>query len=1707
MGKSQAQSAGGPDSVWLAGFNANDFMIPVAKTEISQVASALTRVVLDFGEADATSHEELTASSGSAEASDTYMEVLKAWGEDETDSDWVDRRVSWPLFDSDEFQPAASAEKRIEDNINAIKVLRNIQDSKRAVTDGDRAKLLRYCGWGGLARVFAPDGSSPQPWAPYRDELQALMSESDFAQMRSSITSAFFTDPAIVEVCWKIARHLGFQGGRVLEPSGGTGRFLAGIPRELAMKSDITAVELESVSAGIMEACFGSLGVQVHTGALEKARLPVAFYDLIIGNIPFGEWRSLDTSTADYANWSVHNYFLGKSIDLVRPGGLIVLITSRHSLDSKTNSHRKWLAAHAELIAGYRLPTMAFKSHANTEAVTDILVFKRREVPDYRAGGWIDLGQASDTMLKPGQSDFAYSSYGGTSYKRDRSINSYYIRNPSNVIGFLEWEKHQHGESLNPKFDGDVAALQAALEARVDLLPEGVYVPDTRSDEPAPRSSMQRYGLESYISPGAFVVKDERICISEGDELLDVDSMYSGTAKKRIVGMIRIKAKAIRVIEHQASSDDDVVLARLQGELNEAYDEFVNANGYLSTSANSRLMRSDPDWPIMLALEIWDDEADKAHKADIFFRRTVGHRKPPEKVDNVKDAMLISLAMYGRIVLKDLSMRMGRPVMQVVKELSAQALAFRDPEQARWVPADEYLSGHIRDKIAAAKAAGPAYEANIPALEAVLPKDLGPIDVEARLGAPWIPVDVIEQFASELVNDKKNSITVSFEASSASWSLKSTSWRIESIGEHVLQTSKWGTTKRCALVLLEAALNQQPPTITVEVDDRRVVDRMATLSAREKWQAIRDQFRTWVYQDAARRDRLLRIYNDEFNQIVVRKYDGSHLLLQGMSSVVEPYRHQLNAIWRIIVNGNTLLAHCVGAGKTLIMCAASMELRRLGKAAKPLHVVPNHMLEQYAAEFVRLYPQAKVLIASKDDLHGDKRRTFVARVATGDWDSVLMTQATFERLPLSPDLQRDFIERMLGEARTAASMANDHGAKRSLKEIEKRLKDHEAKLERLVSGGAKDADSVWFDELGVDQLMYDEAHGAKNLARISKMPRIAGLPNTASQRAFDVFMKTRVLMDERGGKQEGVVMATATCLTNSLAELHTFQVYLQPKTLKRMGVYEFDAWSASFGESVTGIELSPDGGGYRMNTRFCRFVNVADLMAIFRQVADIQTKRMLNLPTPVIEGGKPQVMVAKPSEELLAIVSELVQRADKIRSGQVRPEEDNMLSVTNDGRRAALDVRLVQPMLPFDPNGKLALAADNMYRIWNEGHALKTTQLVFSDLGTPGGSGFDVYAEVKRLLVERGVPAAQIEFIHDHKSDKAKAKLFKRVRDGLVRFLLGSTLKMGIGTNVQTRLKAIHQLDAPWVPSDVEQRDGRGDRQGNLNESIELWRYLVERSFDAYSWNLLTIKAGFIEQVMTAESGLRTVEDISMSALSYAEIKAIASGNPLVMEKAGIDADVQRLTLLRSQWEDERWRLSHREASLISRMNWIDQNMSQVEEDAKLSAGTGPAPVFVPLTDIAQQAVEVAGNGLKGMAAAFRAHSNRGLSRGEAYTFGRINGFYLDVTKIGPETTLYVSGPNSKTELRVDRPHMNDLDGVGLAVLNTIRQFATAPAGFRREYGEKAETLATTRKLLAVEFEHAERLERLRCRQREIEAELDLDKDAEGTQTMASESV
>ena len=1605
----------------------------------------------------------------------------------------------WPQFDSKQFAPATGTHERIEANINAIKLAKEISAAGRDATDSERHQLLKYVGWGGLARVF--ENIERNTLGEYQTQLKGILSDAEFASARASTTSAFYTEPTIVSAMWNLVERLGFKGGRVIEPAAGTGRFLAGMPAALARESEITAVEMDKVTGEILKTAFSGLGIQTLNAPIEKANVPHGFYDLAISNVPFGDHKTLETRKVGYSNWLIHNYFFGKAVDMVRPGGLIVFVTSTGTMDSKTQSHREWLNAHAEMLGAIRLPANAFKELAGTGVVTDIIVMKKRKTPMFKdAGQWIARGNAPESMLVPGQSLMFSTRSGYQPY--ERPINEWFVGRPAMVIGQIVVKTGQYGQvELVPTFSGDQPAFEQALQNCVLGMPQGVYEEAQVQPQDSASTSMalQRVQATAVCKPGSYVLHGGRIHISEGETWIDVDEAYKGLTRERLLGLMKVRDAARSLIAQQAASSDEAQFKSLQHTLNVLYDSFVSKYGNIGESKNTRVFKTDPECPLVLSLESYNEDEEKFEKADIFTRRTAGRREPPKHADSVKDAMLISLALHGRIVLADMVQRFGKPRADIEAELRDEALAFIDPQDGYWKPRDEYLSGHIRNKTGVAKAAGVRFQRNVAALESVLPKDLGPGEVEVRLGAPWVPTAYLEEFAANLIKAKAGDLTVVYDANSATWSVKTGGHKPEWAGDRLLNTSQWGTRERCAVVLMEAALNQVPPKITRTTSDGKTyVDKTATMAAREKYEAIKAEFKKWAYADAARRDALLRIYNDQFNQIVDRRYDGSHLTLYGMSDVITPYSHQLDAIWRIVSGGNTLLAHVVGAGKTFTMVAAAMELRRIGKANKPCVAVPNHLLYQFAGDCVRFYPNAKVLIASKEDFVGDKRREFTARICNGDWDLVLITHSTFEKLSMRPETTNRFVEGLLGQARLALSNAQDAGAKRTVKQLETRLKALEAKVEQGLNARAKD-DFIYFDDLGIDFLMFDEAHSVKNLMRVSKMPNIAGLSNAASNRAFDFWVKSSIIMEMRGDVEQGVVLSTATPISNSVAEAHTMMKYLQPYTLKEMGLYEFDAWASTFGEAVTGMEISPDGGGYRLATRFAKFVNVADLMSIFRLSADIKTRSMLKLPTPAIKGLKPLAVVAPGSQELKAFTDTLVKRAEAIRSGSVRPEEDNMLAVTNSGRKAALDMRLINPTLPFDPNGKVALACRNILRVWKETMAERGTQLVFCDLSTPNSKGFSVYHDLRDRLIDEGIPAEEIAFIHDHDTDAAKDKLFRQVRAGRVRVLIGSTQKMGMGTNVQKRLKAVLQLDSPWRPADVEQRDGRGLRAGNMWEEIELLRFVTEGSFDAYIWNLLSVKANFIEQIMSSATGLRTVEDLSMGALTFAEIKAIASGNPLVLEKAGVDAEALKLTILKDQWLQEQWRLSSDAKHNAKEIEAIQRSLPGVKKDAAaLSEAAKVGWVFKPNGPVGSAVLDEPDVATQIGLHAIQIRS--GLDKGWCgeVVVGSVCGAKIILScYVGID--LKIEGTSRTYSIDRHKVHFSNAQGTGNRVLEALVYMIEVEKRLMKEASDMERENRDIAQRLAMPFEYEDRLAAVIARQREIEAALDLDKDEEGT--------
>ena len=1318
--------------------------------------------------------------------------------------------VHWPTWDDECLSHIEGQATKFDANIAAIAALRAIESESRSPTPDERAALLRYTGWGGIPASFNEDGRDPA-WVQRAACLRELLAAEDHESARASVNNSHYTDPVVIHWVWAVLRRLGFRGGSILEPSAGVGHFLGCMPGEVAQRSRITAIELDRLSGRILRALYAPHGVDVRITGFESAALADGSYDLVVSNVPFGRYGVLDNRNRPYSRASIHNWFVGRALDLLRPGGLVCFVTSTYFMDGTDVGIRAHVASEADLVAAFRLPAGTFERIASTKVQADLVVLRKRgagEAPT--APDWLDLDFVPKSMLKAG------------CYEQYLRINRWLVRNPDHVLGRIDKVANGYEAVPTAVLEGD---LETALLNAQALVPKDVYT--ALPDSPAPATATRELvSAPAGTRPGSFVVHEGRIGVVEGEHVTDMHDRLNATARQRIAGMVDIRDRARTLLSAQLGTSSDAELGELRRKLNQSYDWFVNKHGYLSCRANALAFRRDPDYPLLLSLEHYDEEEESATKAAIFSRRTVSPVREATSAEHPDEALALSMQWKGRVDPDYMARLLRSTSYDVLADLKARGMIYLNPEGNRWEPADEYLSGNVKRKLSVALAAGEAWQANVAALEKVIPEDLPPGDIALRLGAVWVPADVVEAFITEVL--QVQDAAVRYMAVAGTWSVTYNEW---SVRQNVACIQEFGTRRMHAIELIQHALNVQTPTVRdphPEKDGVYVVNKEETLAAREKLGVIRDRFAAWGYEDAPRRERLCRIYNDLFNCIRQREFDGSHLTLPGFSHCFELHKSQRNAIWRIVQTGNTGLFHAVGAGKTAIMAAASMELRRLSLANKPAHVVPNHCLEQYTAEMVRLYPSAAVLMATKEDLAGDRRREFVARVATGDWDAIVMTHSTFELLAMSAEFTESFIKDIIRDIEMAVRACNsDSRSNRIVKQLERMKKTWKIRLERLENQDRKD-DFLCWEALGIDWVAYDEGHLAKNLFRHTKMARIAGLPLSNSQRAFDLFLKTRYTMSLYRGEHRGVVLATATPVANSMAEVHTFQRFLQPNTLRSLGLEQFDAWAATFGETVTALEIAPDGSGYRLNTRFARFINVPDLMTVFCDVSDIRTREMLKLPVPHLKGDKPRTVTCKPSEELRAFVRSLVKRAEKLKTERVDPKKDNMLLIAGEGRMAALDMRLINNRLPADPGGKVAQCAREVHSIWQATASLKRAQLVFCDLSTPkSGAAFSVYTALLDELIGLGIPAEQIAFIHDAETDSQKAKLFRQVREGKVRVLLGSTPKMGVGTNVQRRLVALHELDCPWRPCDVEQREGRILRQGNECDEVEIIRYVT----------------------------------------------------------------------------------------------------------------------------------------------------------------------------------------------------------------------------------------------------------------------------------------
>ena len=1410
---------------------------------------------------------------------------------------------------TDEHLGEGGPKQKFARNIEAIRTLQTLENENRNATPEEQEILSQYVGWGGLADAFDPDKDS---WAKEYKELKSLLSEDEYAAARASTLNAHYTSPTVIRAIYDTVEQMGFRTGNILEPSCGVGNFFGMLPESMA-GSRLYGVELDSISGRIAQKLYPDANITVAGFETTNQR---DFYDLAVGNVPFGNYKVNDKAYNNLG-FSIHNYFFAKALDQVRPGGIVAFVTSRFTMDSKDSSARKYLAQRADLLGAVRLPNNAFKANAGTEVVSDILFLQKLERPIDREPEWVQVGQTPEGF----------------------TVNQYFVDHPDMVLGELSAESTQYGRedvTVDPIEGADLAEQLKSAMAHINGRYEAVERVNTELDEGAPDVLPADPNVKNF----SYTVVGGEVYYRENSVMTPVE--LSGDAKERVKGMVELRGLVNELIAYQLEDFPDADIAAKQAELNAAYDAFTTKFGLLNDRKNGRLFEDDSSYYLLCSLENLDENGKLKSKADMFTKRTIRPERAVTHVDTPAEALAVSIGEKGRVDLPYMAELLGTPedFGRITEEL--RGVIFQDPSDQNWKTADEYLSGNVRNKLQIAKLAAandPAFEVNVEALTAAQPKDLDATEIDVRLGATWISPDIIQKFMNETFQIPfylRYAIRVKFSPSTAEWRIEG---KTKTGHNDVMAYETFGTARASAYKILEDTLNLRDARVydTVEDDSgkpKRVLNKKETMLAGQKQQAIKDAFANWVWQDPQRREVLVRQYNELFNSTRPREYDGSHIHFVGMNPEITLREHQRNAIAHVLYGGNTLLAHEVGAGKTFEMAASAMEAKRLGLCQKSLFVVPNHLTLQWAQEFLHLYPSAKLLVASKKDFETANRKKFCARIATGDYDAVIIGHSQFEKIPLSFERQERIIQEQIDEIQSGiAELKHSSGEKFTIKQMEKSRKQLEMKLEKLRATERKD-DVVTFEELGVDRLFVDESHAFKNLFLVTKMRNVAGLSTSEAQKSSDMFGKCRYMDELTGGR--GVVFATGTPVSNSMTELFTVMRYLQYGTLQQKGLTHFDCWASTFGETSTSIELAPEGTGYRARTRFAKFFNLPELMTMFKEVADIKTSDQLHLPVPE---AKFETVLVKPSEIQKEMVQSLSERAGKINAGMVDASEDNMLCVTNDGRKIGLDQRLMNPLLPDDPNSKLNACVRNVLRIWEEGKTDKLTQLLFCDLSTPKGDGqFNVYDDVKKKLLAAGVPESEVAFIHTADTEAKKKELFSKVRTGQVRILLGSTAKMGAGTNVQDRLVAVHHLDVGWKPSDMTQRNGRIIRQGNRNKTVQIYNYVTEGTFDAYLFQTLENKQRFIGQIMTSKSPVRSCEDVDEQVLSYAEVKALCAGNPLIKEKMNLDVEVAKLKVLKADHQSQKYRL---EDKLLKEFPASIQRqkveISALQQDAKVA--------------------------------------------------------------------------------------------------------------------------------------------------------------------------
>ena len=1373
---------------------------------------------------------------------------------------------------------AGGPKAKYQANMEAIHLLQTLEKEERLATPQEQEILSRYVGWGGIPQAFEENNSS---WAEEYLELKNTLSAEEYSAARASTLNAFYTSPTVISSMYEALENMGLKQGNILEPSCGVGNFMGLIPESMN-KEKMYGVELDPVSGRIARQLYQKNKIAIQ--GFEETDYPDSFFDCVIGNVPFGAYQVSDRRY-DRHHFLIHDYFIAKSLDLIRPGGVVAVVTSSGTMDKQNPAVRQYLANRAELLGAIRLPNNAFQRNANTGVVSDILFFQKRDRASIEEPDWIHLKETAEGY----------------------SVNAYFAEHPEMVLGEFTTESTQYGKQEVTVRAKEGVTLEEQLKEAVKHIHGTITeleLSDTELEE-----DVVSIPADLEVKNFSFTVVNEEVYYRENSVMNRMELPAATT--ERVKGMVKIRDATNALIQCQMTEGSDEQITQLQGKLNEEYDTFTAKYGLLSSNANKRAFSQDSSYCLLTSLEFLDDKGELKRKADIFTKRTIRRAETVTSVDTASEALAVSIGERAGVDLAYMSQLSGKTEEELTEELAG--VIFKNPIGEKWEPSDEYLSGNVREKLRIAKQFAenhPEYIVNVQYLEQVQPKDLDASEIEARLGATWISEDYITQFMAETFHTPRyyvgDRIKVQYAEVTGQWNVTGKS--IDSYG-NALVTSTYGTQRANAYRLLEDALNLRDTKIYDTVQDadgeHRELNRKETMLAQQKQELIREEFKSWIFKDMHRREDLCQIYNERFNSIRPREYDGSHIQFVGMNPEITLMPHQKNAVAHVLYGNNTLLAHCVGAGKTFQMIAAGMEAKRLGLSQKNLYVVPNHLTEQWGSDFLRLYPGANILVATKKDFEPANRKRFCSRIATGDYDAVIIGHTQFEKIPLSRERQIAMLEQQIADITFSIEEAGRQaGQNYTVKQLEKTKKSLQAKMKKLNDQTRKD-DVVTFEQLGVDRLFVDESHSFKNLFLYTKMRNVAGISQTDAQKSSDMFMKCRYMDELTGGR--GITFATGTPVSNSMTELYTIMRYLQYDTLMRMGMGHFDSWAATFGETVTAIELSPEGTGYRAKTRFARFFNLPELISIFKEAADIQTSDMLNLPVPEAEFINE---VLKPSEEQQEMVGAFSERAESVRAGLVNPTEDNMLKITNDGRKCALDQRLLNELLPDDETSKVNTCVKNAYQVWEEGKADRTTQLIFCDLSTPKEDGsFNVYDDVREKLVARGVPKEEVAFIHEYNTEAKKADLFAKVRAGQVRILMGSTPKLGAGTNVQDRLIALHHLDCPWKPSDLEQQEGRILRQGNQNEKVKIFRYVTENTFDAYMWQILENKQKFISQIMTSKSPVRACEDVDDTALSYAEIKALATGNPYIKEKMDLDVQVSKLKLLKANHTSQIYRL------------------------------------------------------------------------------------------------------------------------------------------------------------------------------------------------------